>query len=364
MLCSLARLQAQVEGQTLPKNLMYAAENLVFEDILTIGDFKLLRITPSNRQNKRFVYLLNKENLVVDTMKVFGNDLFLIRNDSSFSIRGLGDYIDITITKDKLNARRGFQNKAKFESATLDPLFVLNNQLLGKTWLRKEGYYVYDWLPFDQIQTTAYVKNKLKEYNFYQLDNLMILDEETTFLTDGATIEKDDLIKPVLNEAELGTKRIRYPYYGGSSYSKIKNSFFMYERDRGTIYQLDVDNDFALLNSLELPIADYKIVGWKYLFDYTKKEHYAVKRIKQMSEVEATSKRKRKKQEVTYEYVLYQLDFNKNTAKPLFKLGFDPKMVDNALIYEIVQESKKGSAIFFHPLDPNYDYKKSTFVNY
>ncbi|MFT6872338.1 MAG: hypothetical protein ACJAVN_001344, partial [Roseivirga sp.] len=44
--------------------------------------------------------------------------------------------------------------------------------------------------------------------------------------------------------------------------------------------------------------------------------------------------------------------------KPLYKLGFDPVLIDDDLIYEIVQESKTGSAIFFHPLDTNYVYQK------
>jgi hypothetical protein len=362
ILCSLAQLHAQ--DKTPPKNLMYAAENLVFEDILAIGNYKLLLISPERQENKRFVYLLNKENLVVDTMKVYGYERYLIRNDTSLSIRGLNESVDITISKSSLKATSGFETKSKFTNGVIRPLFVFDKRLFGSFYLPEKDYSVYNWIPFKQIQTNAYVENKLNEYNFYQLDTLMILDEETTFLKDGVVIRNGDLIKPVLNEVELGPERIKSPYYGWGSYSLTGKNFFMYERDRGTIYQLDVDNDFALLNSLQLPIKDNKIEGWKYLFDYTKKEHYAVKRIKQVNEEEATSKRKKRKQEVTYEYVLYQLDFNKNTIKPLFKLGFDPKMVDNALVYEIVQESKKGSAIFFHPLDPNYDYKKTVFLEY
>jgi hypothetical protein len=364
ILYSIAQFETQAQDQSPPKNLMYAAENLVFEDIIAIGNFKLLRITPNNRQNKRFVYLLNKVNLVVDTMKVNGNDHYLIRNDSNFSIRGLGDYVDISIKGERLSAKGGFQNKSIFSDETINPIFPFNNQIFGRIYIKEIDREIYTHLTYESIITPSYLNNKSELYNYYQLDTLPLLDETTVFLKNKSVIPKEDLIKPVISQADLEKVRITPPYYGWNSFSLLENSLFMYERKEATIYQLDVENDFGVLNSIELPIDNNTVEGWKYLFDYTKKEHYAVKRIKQVNEEEATSKRKKRKQKVTYEYVLYQLNFNQNTVKPLFKLGFDPKMVDNALVYEIVQESKKGSAIFFHPLDPNYNYKKTVFLDY
>jgi hypothetical protein len=54
-------------GQELPKNLLYANENLKFEKIYKVGEYKVLHTSPY-KQNQRFMYLLDEENVVVDTM--------------------------------------------------------------------------------------------------------------------------------------------------------------------------------------------------------------------------------------------------------------------------------------------------------
>ena len=57
-------------AQELPRNLVYANENLVFEKLYILKDQKLLHFSDEKRQNRRFVYLLNEQNVVTDTLQV------------------------------------------------------------------------------------------------------------------------------------------------------------------------------------------------------------------------------------------------------------------------------------------------------
>jgi len=349
------------QEQELPKNLVYANENLAFEEIVAVGNYKLLRITPDRQQNKRFIYLLDEQNLVVDTMKVMGNDRFLIRSDSNFTIRALNEYVNFKISENGLIATSGFETRYKFTSQVINPIFMLNKQLFGSYYLGNDCS-VYNFMAFDVVKTMLYPKNNFQDYNLYQIDSLMVFDENTSFLKNNTPVDKQDLIKPVLTKSDVCLGRIQSPYYGWNSYSLNGNSFYMYEKRAATIYHFDIENEFEVLNKFELPIDDKPTEGWKYLFDYNRKEHYAAKRI----ELPNTGENKKKKRNTSpsYEYQLYSVDMVNNKMKALFKLGFDPKMIDKGLIYEIVSESKKGSAVYFHPIDPNYEYKKSTLVNY
>jgi len=349
-------------AQDLPKNLVYSNENLFFEDILKVGDHKLLRITPMKRENKRFIYLLNKHNLVVDTMKVSGNDNFLIRSDSIFSIRSLGEYVDVKIHNDRFIATVGIATQSDFNYQVIRLIFFVGDYLFGSLYLPEKDCESYRAIPTNSFKSLVLVPASLpKEYNFDDLDTLFLLGVKRM---EKFTGQKDAYagvpFNTLIPEIETCKKRIRDPYFGWNAYSRDGDDFFMYEMSNGTLYQFDISNALKLKNKFELPIKDRATEGWKYLFDQTSKKHYMAKRITHKGE--PTKKRKKNKDSYSYSYELYSLDMKSNNLKPLFKMGFEPKMVDNGLVYEIVAESKKGSAIYFHPLDPNYKYQKSTLI--
>jgi hypothetical protein len=266
------------QEQELPKNLVYANENLAFEEVLAVGNYKLLRITPDRQQNKRFIYLLDEQNLVVDTMKVMGNDRFLIRSDSNFTIRALSEYANYVIQDNSLVSTSGFETRYKFTNRVINPIFMLNKQLFGSFYLGNDCS-IYNSMTFDIVKAQAYPKNNIKDYNLYQIDSLMVFDENTYFLKNNIPVDNKDLIKPVLTKSDVCSGRIQYPYYGWNSYSLNGNSFFMYEKRAATIYHFDIENELEVLNKFELPIDNKSTEGWKYLFDYNRKEHYAAKRI-------------------------------------------------------------------------------------
>lgn len=356
----------KIHGQELARNLVYANKNLIFEDVMVVGKHKLLRITPAQRQNNRFVYLLDEQNIVVDTLKILGNDRFLIHNDSSFSIKGLGEYVKVKISNSKLVTTAGYKVKYSFEEKVFSPLFMLNNNLFGSKWDGKNAISTYHSAPFTAIKSNVITSNKIQEYNIFQLDTLLLFDGSTYFLNGSNFIPPDKLLKPLIDSDSKANKALKSPYYGWNSYSVLDNEFVMYEKKRGTIFKFDSQKNFEVISKLELPKEDSSSFGWKYLFDYSKKKHYAVRRKTEKTEGNDLKKRKKNSKRKTseYEYTLYEVDLNGNKIKPMFRLGFDPKMIDNDLIYEIVQESKKGSALYFHPIDPNYKYEKSTLVNY
>ena len=357
--CGLSTLS--IFGQELPKNLIYANDNLVFEDVIRVGDNLLLRVSPQNKQNQRFIYLLDEKNLVVDTMRVLGNDRFLIRSDSTFSIRGLSEYVNVTIQNNRFNVTLSLENYSDFSNEILNPIFFVGNYLVGSLYSPVDDCIHYKKYLSDSLKFLVSVPKLLPEtYNFNDLDTLYLLSlKHSDGFSGNELMYSDKYINELIPALQTCVKRISSPYFGWNSYSVHKNSFFMYEKSNGSLYEFDIAGDLALKSKFDLPVKD-KNDGWKYFFDETDKKHFFSKRITE--ETEPSKKRKKRNTEKSYTYEFYSFEPKTSTLKALVKMGFEPKMIDNGLIYEVVSESKKGSALYFHPIDPNYVYQKSRLV--
>ncbi len=357
-----------VSGELLaqmPKNLVYANENLKFEELYSIGKYKILYISDFKRQRKRFAYLLNDSNLVVDTMRVEGNDDFLLRSDSTFSVKSLGDYFEITIRNGQFEADLATNIAYPFSQTYLDVFHLVGDYFIGDKYHEEGDCHSYHYLKADELKGLQGQSNGKKIYGINDRTKLVVISEEDYQKASGESYSKLP-VKPLFGKEKSCIRRMSSPYYGWSESSRVGNTFTFYERTAGKIFMIDVTGVPKLLAELELPLEEPKNEGWKYLYDHRYKKHYVIKRIETANEEEKSSK-KRKRQKTSsknYSYELYELinQSNQLRLKPLYKLPFDPVMIDNNLIYEIVQESKKGSAIYFHPLDPDYEYQKSTLI--
>jgi len=362
LLCGLGHVSF---SQELPRNLLYANENLKFEKLHKVGEYKILHLKNLYKPNKRFMYLLDEENVVVDTIKVRGSDFVLMRSDSTFSIKNLGDLFEIKINEGKFQTKRATDVSAVFSDDYFGPDYLINRYFIGARYNPSDDYLSYHYLSADSLKLLQGVPIRDKEYNVDNSTAKFSLSEEDYKKLTGKTY-KNLPIRPLFNKEKTFKSRTARPYYGWLNSSFHNDQYTFYERETAKIFTIDVSGEPKLVNEIELPIGDNKKEGWKYLFDFKLKKHYAIKRIDITEIPEGMKKQKADKIEKTYEYQLYELTPKADTykLKPLYKLPFDPVLMDNDLIYEIVQESKKGSAIFFHPLDPNYTYKKNTFYNY
>jgi hypothetical protein len=353
-------------SQELPKNLLYANENLIFEEFYRVGEYKILHFADEIRQNQRFMYLLNEANIVVDTMPVRGNDLLLMRSDSSFSIKNTSDLFEIYITEGKFKTKMAIDVSAVFISDYIRPYFIVNRYVIGTKNLKSENYLSsYFYFSADSLELLQLNSFRYGKYNTDDSTKIYALNEEDYRKLTGKTYEKLP-IRPLFDKEKSLVERVGRNSYGSTRFSLHKNHYTFYDREAAKIFSIDMSSEPQLINEIELPIADKDKEGWKYLFDFKLKKHYAIKRINITEIPEGMKKRKADKIEETYEYQLHLLNPEAGSfkLKPLYKLTFDPVLIDNGLVYEIIQESKKGSAIFFHPLDPNYKYEKSTYLDY
>lgn len=359
-----ALISHEVLAQEPPKNLVYANDNLAFEELMALGEHKLLRTSDPKKMGGNSVYLLNKENLITDTLTVFAGGDYLILDDSTFILNGY-KYVRIRISNDRFNAQFGFGTKSKFSKNVIDPIFIFNQKFFGSLYSSEEDCLSYHYLDVKAARTTAYLEVKNEDYNFNQLDTVLVFDDQTVFFKNNKPVSHKEFMGTILDLSEVCDKRLSYPYYSWNSYSLSDRTLFMYEKSQATLFGFDVDQDFKVLHKVEFPVQDKSIEGWKYLFDHDQKKHYAVKRVEQVDRsTDNKRKRRRRKEPVNYSYTLYEVQPDSGSMKAIVKLGFDPKMIHEDLIYEVVTDEKTTTAIYFHPLDPNYQYPKITYLDY
>ena len=348
----------------LPKNLVYANENLNFDKLFSLGKYKMLYAVDYKKQRNRFAYLLDEANLVVDTMKVDGNDYFLMRSDSTFSISSLGDYYEITVRNGQFEADLVLNITYQFGQKFMGLFHKLGGYLIGTKYNRDNDCISYHYFKASDVEAPKAIMTGKPTYGVNDSTQLFFINEKEYEKITGKNY--DNLAIESLFDFEKSCQnRTKFPYYGWAEASLDNDQFTFYQRSTAKVYTINVAGEPELEAEIELPLDAPKKEGWKYLFDAKTKKHYATKRI-ELAPTEPLPKKKRKRKNLprNYRYELYELQRTESTMKlkPLYKLSFDPVMIDNDLVYEVVQESKKGSAIYFHPLDPDYVYEKSTLI--
>ena len=182
--------QNKAHSQELPQNLLYANENLKFEKIYKLGEYKVLHFSDQMRQNKRFMYLLNERNVVVDTMKMRGNDLLLIRSDSTFAIKNLGDLFEVKIAGGKFQTTLAIDVSAVFSDDYIRPYFIVNGYIIGKKNLKSENYLSsYYYLHADSLELLQGIPKRTDEYNIDDSTSVFLLSEEAYEEVSGKTYE-------------------------------------------------------------------------------------------------------------------------------------------------------------------------------
>ena len=357
-------LSAQLAKAQLPQNLVYANENLRFDKLFSLGEYKMLYAVDYRKQRNRFAYLLDESNLIIDTMKVDGNDYIMPRSDSSLSISSLGDYYEITVRNGQFEADLVMNKAYDFGQKHMNFFHRLGKYFIGTRYHADEDCISYHYLSVDSLEAPVAVYKRSPGYGINDSSRSFFVFEKDYEKITGKNYESLP-VEPLFDKEKSCEEKTRRPYYGWAEASLNNGQFTFFQRGTAKIFMVGVSGVPGLTAEFQLPLDKSDTQGWKYLFDTKTKKHYASRRIEIESDQPVTrKKRKRRDQPKNYGYELYALQqtgasFN---LKPLYKLSFDPIMIDNDLVYEIVQESKKGSAIYFHPLDPDYVYEKSTLI--
>lgn len=347
-------------GQELPKNLVYANESFEFDRISFVGENIILRKNTRKGKPIRKSFLLNKSRVLTDTMKMYDGTAWLVRSDSSFSVNTT-KYIDVNIENDRFVTKKGINLHANFRSI-LSPIFFIKDFLLGKVYKSDDDCSSYHYLSKDHLSVLAGIVEKAPDwYGYDDLDTVFILDVKKFKKLTGETYD-DLLIKELYPFDKSCQERLESPYYGWNEYAFANDNFYMYERASAMLLAFDMTGEPRLTKSIELPVLDKENEGWKYLYDRKSDKHYTVKRIDITIADPKLNKRKARNVEREYRYELFEVLEDPWNLEPLYNLKFSPALIDDGLLYEIVKEEGKGSALYFHPLDPNYKYEKSRLI--
>jgi len=350
-----------VLAQELPKNLVYANEAFEFERVSIVGENMLLRRNFVKGKNIWTTFLLNANRVMTDTMKMADGN-WLIRSDSTFTVNASNEYVNVAIRDDRFFTKAGLLIKTDFSSNFIDPIFMINKFLLGYLYREEENCRSYHYLDAKELRTLAAKPGVTDWFGFDDLDTVLLLSANRfEKFSKGETY--DDLpIKDLFPFSQSCRDRTAFPYYGWNEYFYVNDVFYMYDRATASVLAFDVSGQPKFTNSNHLPIVDKKKEGWRYFYDHVADKHYVSKRIDITVIDPKLNKRKARKIERVYRYELFELLTDSWKLEPLYKLKFSPELIDNDLVYEIVKEEGKGSALYFHPLDPNYKYEKSKLI--
>ncbi|MGB3149247.1 MAG: hypothetical protein WBB27_01185 [Maribacter sp.] len=172
-------LVTNAHSQELPKNLLYANENLKFEKLYILGDYKVLHFSDFYKQNNRFMYLMDEKNQVIDKMQIRNDDYILIRSDSTYAFKNLSDLGEVKVSEKGFQTTMFMDVSAVFSKDYFEPQYVLGRNIIGSKYHTENDCLTYQYALTDSIKFIAGDANSSsKLYNLNGSTNIYILDEE------------------------------------------------------------------------------------------------------------------------------------------------------------------------------------------
>ena len=222
----LCQVSYQSKARQLPQNLVYGNKNLKFEKLYKLGDHTLLYFAHERRQKNRYLYLLNEANLVTDTLEVRGSDKILIRSDSSFSVKALGDMFEVSIRENRFHTKTAINVYYGFSTKIIDPLYFINDHLIGEMYHSEGDCVSYHYLNADSLELLTGAFTGKSIYGVNDKTNLYSLSIDDYEKVSGRSYN-DLAIKPLFDRAKNCIDRTTLPYYGWFN-SSLNDDIYIY----------------------------------------------------------------------------------------------------------------------------------------
>ncbi len=337
-----------VTAQEIPANQVYGHVKLFFNDMLMIGDHKILWAKDKWHESKRKMYLLDNTNQIRDTMKCNAIEDIVTLDDSTFLIWDINYEVKIRIRDDQMVMKRIVWVMSSFENH-YGLSMILDQYMIGKKYLPKQDCAIFNAADIARTSMPVIMKkpdiNEKGLYNLSSKDTIVIFtlkcprnmltsrEEEKIFEENLKNVD----IKPftILDQRYTCHNRTR-DYYGWDNVEIYGNDMFIYEKNSCAVFVFDMDHHLQMTDLFVLPVDDRTTEGWKYFFDRNSGKHFAVKR----AAMPVTASRSKKK-EVHYEYYVYNLDWKNKELSLIQKTELKPVYISKENIY-VLKPSKNS----------------------
>ncbi len=347
-------------AQEVPDNLLYGHARLFFNDMLLIGNHKILWAKDKWHESKRKMYLLDNTNQIRDTMKCSAIEDIITLDDSTFLIWDLNYEVVIQIKDNRFDVKKVFSIFPSFENRYgLD--ILIDRYMIGKKYLSKPDCEVFNaaiinniLLPVIQTVPNTYEK---KLYNLSSKDTITIItincphnivlnqEQEKIFQENLKNIN----IKPftLIDKRYTCHSRTR-EYYGWDNIEIFRNKLFLYEKNSCSVFVFDMVNHLKMKDIFILPVDNQSTQGWKYFFDRKSGKHFAVKRVI----ISGADSRSRRKEKVQYKYYIYNMDWKNKNLNFIKNTFWKPLYISEKYIYSL-KPSKESIDIVFISTENN-----------
>ncbi len=349
-------LLSMTKAQEIKNNLFYSCENCKITNIYSFGENKVLFYHDGTSDND-YIYLLNSNNLFIDTLKVAsanGKMIKLSNNEFIALDLNIPTQVKIINNKLKVSSKRIFttyQFKDKYDECDL----ILDGKyMIGRTTLILNGEKVYDIGLLSTDISTA----ELKEMSKIQKAQHGYILDETYYILDyknrrknklNTNLKVDTIIDYKLTLPErsnctyIGNYNIfKDSYYFGffSYYFSDKYIYYFNMRDQ-TLYTIE-RKPLKLKTYFRLPIDNPDKNAWKHYYDYENNKHYFLRMVKNFDETIKSKKEQFEKTTFTFE--LYEYNKNENDLVYRCSIDYIPNTISNECLYKII-EKKNGTDI-------------------
>lgn len=354
-------------AQEITDHLLYEHQQLFFNDLMVLGNHKVLSVNDRLHQSKRKMFLLDDANLVTDTMKTSAILDLVAISDSSFFVNDFNYSVVITIRNNHFVLSDIYCRLYDFASAFGNPAFISGSNFLFQKTDQEKMYNRYNAVGHDQRLYFAKRLPFLGEKPTYKIekrDSIKVL----SFSFPGpayfpmrikmkkVTMQNKDIkLNTILSPEDTGRKRTNV-IYGDDNLEGNNDSLFIYEKNSCSLSVFCPQNQFKLISRVQFPVDDQRIEGWKYIFDVNTKMHYAVKRtLKSISE----NPDGKEKRTCNYFYQIYKIDLISKRLNEVCKTEIEPTCISEGLIYQLISNSQSTSSkIMVYPLDSTQKLQK------
>ena len=308
----LSLLSVTIYSQEVKTTTFYSCRDCKIEKIIRVGENTVLSFSTYNNGN--FLYLLNNNNLFVDTIKLISPQGLYAVDSNEFIIPDLNIPMQFIITDNqfRLKSKKIFIS-SKFTFKNFMVSFVLDGKYWGMFKNNKTTLCYFDINDYPKIQMRSKIINN---------DTIF-----TLLYNKRKNINTDILPHIVVDKETIGQKRTNYSF-GFNSFGFSSNNIFFFDIVSQSFYIVERASN-TMKEYFRLPINNERNDSWNYFYDNIANKHYFLKR--SFAKVDEKEK-----------YELFLFNINHKNLQFVCQLNYIPNLISNRDVYRIIENNENG----------------------
>lgn len=352
--------------QQLGANHIYGHERLFFNDLIVLGNHKILRVQDRMHESNRKMFLLDQNNLVTDTLLYSAITDLITLSDSSFTIWDVSCHVNMEIKENRFVLSKMVIIYSDFKKE-LGLEFFIDKFAIGQKYIAKTACSSFRWASLTTSKVFSFLRTASADetgiYKVHRNDkvNALMIKPPHNYIglkksiKDSLKLNQEIKTFELLASDDICRQRTK-EYYGWDNFEKEGDNLYLYEKNSCSVYTFNLKEQLKLISQFQLPVNDPHTESWKYFFDFNSKQHFAVRRVK---ETEITNGKKASG--YTFHYFVYHADLEKKELSLLQEGIHEPVAISDGLVYAIIR-SEKGNNIYAFPINKDYRFEKSILI--